>query len=81
MIQTKLLLIEYDTVNNPEQDLLKLKTIRNLRNLLVQIDFISETVPLENTDKLKELLTSLKGTSLSKQESMLAEELIINNEC
>jgi len=80
MIQTKLLLIEYDTVNNPEQDLLKLKTIRNLRNLLVQIDFISETVPLENTDKLKELLTSLKGTSLSKQESMLAEELIINNE-
>ncbi len=76
MIQTKLLLIEYDTVNKPEQDLLKLKTIRNVRNLLMKIDFISETVPLENTEKLKELLTSLKGETLTKEESNIAEELI-----
>ena len=76
MIQTKLLLIEYDTVNNPEQDLLKLKTIRSVRNLLMKIDFISETVPLENTEKLKELLTSLKGETLTKEESNIAEELI-----
>ena len=80
MIQTKLLLIEYDTINNPEQDLLKLKTIRSVRNLLMKIDFISETVPLENTDKLKELLTSLKGDPLTKEESMIAKELITTQE-
>ena len=78
MIQTKLLLIEYDTVNNPEQDLLKLKTIRSVRNLLMKIDFISESVPLESVDKLKELLVSLKGDRLTNEESMIAEELIIN---
>ena len=76
MIQTKLLIIEYNTVNSPKQNFLKLKTIRNLRNLLMQIDFISETVPLENTEKLKELLTSLKGETLTKEESNIAEELI-----
>ena len=76
MIQTKLLIIEYSTVNDSEQNLLKLKTIRNLRNLLMQIDFTSETVPLENTEKLIELLTSLKGEKLTKEESNIAEELI-----
>ncbi len=76
MIQTKLLIIEYNTINNPEQNPIKLKTIRSVRNLLMQIDFISETVPLDNTEKLKELLTSLKGEALNKEESSIAEELI-----
>ena len=53
MIQTKLLLIEYATVNKSEQGAIKLKSIRTVRNLLMQIDFISETVPLESSDKLK----------------------------
>ena len=76
MIQTKLLIIEYNTVNNPEQNPLKLETIRSVRNLLMKIDFISETVPMESTEKLKELLTSLKGEALNKEESSIAEELI-----
>ncbi len=76
MIQTKLLIIEYNTVNNQEQNPLKLKTIRGLRNLLMLIDFISETVPLDNSEKLKELLTSLKGETLTEEESSIAEELI-----
>ena len=76
MIQTKLLIIEYNTVNSPEQNQNKLKSIRGVRNLLMQIDFISETVPMDNIEKLKELLTSLKGEVLTKEESCIAEELI-----
>ncbi len=76
MIQTKLLIIEYNTVNNPVQNPIKLKTIRSVRNLLMEIDFISETVPMESTEKLKELLTSLKGETLTQEESSIAEELI-----
>ncbi len=76
MIQTKLLIIEYATVNNPKQDVIKLNTIRSIRNLLMQVDFISETIPLENAGKLIELLASLKGKPLTKEEAMIAEELI-----
>ena len=76
MIQTKLLLMEYAAVNNPAQNPEKLNAIRELKNLLIQIDFRAEIVPMENALKLKDLLASLKGKPLSNCEIMIIEELI-----
>ena len=76
MIQTKLLLIEYATVNNHESNHWKLAAIRGVKNLLTQIDFTAETIPLESAKKLKELLSLLKGDLLTNEEIKIAEELV-----
>ncbi len=69
-------MIEQGTINNPIQDHLKLKAIREIKKLLTKIDFNAEVVPMESESKLKELLISLKGTLLTKEESKLVKELI-----
>ncbi len=69
-------MIEQGTINNPIQDHLKLKAIREIKKLLTKIDFTAEVVPMESESKLKELLISLKGTLLTKEESKLVKELI-----
>ncbi len=76
MIQTKLLIMEYAAINDHAQNHWKLSAIQGIKNLLTQIDFNAETIPLENTKKLKKLLTSLKGSVLSKEELSIVEELI-----
>tara|TARA_R110000772_G_scaffold134969_1_gene243626 strand:+ start:16 stop:249 length:234 start_codon:yes stop_codon:yes gene_type:complete len=76
MIESKLILIEQATINNPTKNPLKLNAIRETKKLLTQIDFNAEIVPMECSIKLKELLTFLKGTLLTKEESKLAEELV-----
>jgi hypothetical protein len=67
MIESKLLLIEQATMNNLTQDYLKLKAIRDTKELLTQIDVNAEVVRMENESKLKELLIDLKGTLLTKE--------------
>ena len=76
MIQTKLLLIEYATINSRERNHWKLAAIRGVKNLLTQIDFTAETIPLESAKKLKELLSSLKGDLLTNEELKIADELV-----
>lgn len=78
LILTRLLLIEYATVNSKERNHRKLKAIREIRNTLLQIDFRAEIVPLENIKNLGNLLSSLKGNKLSNDELILVEELIYN---
>ena len=77
MIQTKLLLIEYAAINGPEKNHWKLAAIRGVKNLLTQIDFTAESIPLESAKKLKELLISLKGDLLTKEELKIADELLM----
>ncbi len=77
MLQTKLLLIEYATVNGKDKNHWKLAAIRSIKNLLLQIDFNVEVIPDTNSDRLQNLLCSLKGESLTKEEKILVEELII----
>jgi hypothetical protein len=67
MIESKLLLIEQATMNNLTQDYLKLKAIRDNKELLTQIDVNAEVFRMENESKLKELLIDLKGTLLTKE--------------
>lgn len=76
MIQTKLLLLEYETVNNGAQNNWKLATIRNIRNLLLRLDLNAEVVPINNVNNLQKLLSSLKGEELNMEESKLVEELV-----
>ncbi len=78
LILTRLLLIEYATINSKDRSYQKLKVIREIRNTLLQIDFMSEIVPLENVNKLSSLLTSLKGSRLTRDELSLVEELVNN---
>lgn len=78
LILTRLLLIEYATINSKDRSYQKLKVIREIRNTLLQIDFMSEIVPLENVNKLSSLLMSLKGSKLTRDELSLVEELVNN---
>jgi len=77
MIQTKLLLLEYSVIKSPTVIKWKLKTIRTIRDLIAQIDFNTEMVPVDNVEKLRDLLTSLKGNKLSEDEMKLVKELVI----
>jgi len=77
MIQTKLLLLEYATINDSDQNHWKLAAIRSIKNLLLQLDLNAEIVPTSNLGKLKSLLISLKGDQLSKEEAKLLEELVM----
>lgn len=78
LILTRLLLIEYATVNSEDRNHQKLKAIREIRNILLQIDFMAEIVPLENVNRLVSLLRSLKGKKLTSDELNLVEELVYN---
>ncbi|MFK5982458.1 MAG: hypothetical protein QM499_06055 [Flavobacteriaceae bacterium] len=76
MIQTKLLLLEYTAVNDGSQNHWKLAAIRNIRDLLLGLDLNAEIVPVNNTDKLQKLISSLKGKKLTNEESKLIKELV-----
>ena len=69
-------MIEQGTINNPVQDPLKLKAIKEIKRLFTKIDFNAEVVPMDNSIKLKKLLVSIKGTPLTQKESELVEELV-----
>lgn len=69
-------MIEQGTINDPHQNPLKLKAIEEIKRLLTKIDFNAEVVPMDSAAKLEELLVSIKGTPLTKEESELVEELV-----
>lgn len=69
-------MIEQGTINNPDQNPLKLKALEEVKRLFTKIDFNAEVVPMDSASKLKELLVSIKGTPLTKEESELVEELV-----
>ncbi len=69
-------MIEQGTINDPDQNPLKLKAIEEVKRLFTKIDFNAEVVPMDSASKLKELLVSIKGTPLTKEESELVEELV-----
>ncbi|TYA58264.1 hypothetical protein [Formosa maritima] len=76
MIRAKILFIEQAIVSNSAENTELLDAIKNVRNLLDQIDFNSEIVPLESAKSLCKLLESLKNEPLSSQEMLLAKKLV-----
>ena len=78
MIIEKLSKIELASKYKINSEYRKLETVRNFRELLHEIDFSSEIVPVEDIEKLTDLLTLLKGNELNKCEVSLIKELINN---
>jgi hypothetical protein len=76
MILEKLTKIEVAVKYNINSEYRKIETIRGLKELLNQIDFSSEIVPADDSERLTKVLTSLKGKELNRCESQLIEELI-----
>ena len=58
-----------------------LVAVKNLKELLNQIDHEAEVVPYEDKEKLSRLLVSLKGQTLNDVENRVIERIIkCNNE-
>jgi len=76
MIIDKLSKIELTSKYRINSEYRKLDTVRIFKELLNQVDFSSEVVPMEDYKKLTKVLTSLKGKQLSKCETKLIEELV-----
>lgn len=52
-------------------------SICSLESLLTEIDFDAEIVPLDNINKLQNLFTDIKGSSLTHVENLVIEKLVI----
>lgn len=76
MILEKLSIIELEVKYNIYQQQNKLKAIRGIIELLNQIDFGAEVVPTDDSEKLSELLNSLKGSTLNETECEVIRSLI-----
>jgi hypothetical protein len=76
MILNKLTSIELEVKSSIYKEQNKLVAIKTLQDLLDQIDFNAEIVPMENIEKLSRLLNSLKGRALNEEERELLIRLI-----
>jgi len=76
MILNKLLKLEMEAIKTIAEKEKKIQTIQDIKELLDQIDFDSEVIPMENKEKMEELLISLKGKHLTISESQLVNEII-----
>lgn len=80
MIITKLLEIEADLTNGANKEPNKLMALQAIKNLLEQIDFSAEVVPLHNENQIIQLFVSLKGEQLSQDEVQIAKKLITDTD-
>ncbi len=55
-----------------------LKAVKNLKELLSQVDHEVEVVPYKDKEKLSRLLVSLKGQALNNNEHHMIERIIKN---
>jgi len=76
MIQELLTDIEMEVKYNIYTEQKNLIAVKNLKELLNQIDHEVEAVPLEDKHKLSRLLVTLKGRGLSEVENQLIERII-----
>ena len=76
MILEKLVKIELEAKSNIDNEYKRIETIRGFKELLNQIDFSSEIVPIEDSERLTNIMTYLKGKQLNGCESNLVKEII-----
>lgn len=76
MIVDKLIVTEFEIERKLRSDYNKLQAVKNLINLLKQVDFTSEVLPEEQPERLVRLLVSLKGKPLDDDENMMIKEII-----
>ncbi len=68
--------IELDVKYKIYKEQKRLKAIKNVKELLDQIDFSAEVVPFEDIKKLSQLLVSLKGEALDEEENQLIVKIV-----
>ncbi|MCX7551887.1 hypothetical protein [Xanthomarina sp. F2636L] len=78
MIRAKLLFIEEELKKQPVQNLEFLEALYTIKNLINQIDFSAEVVPVEDIKKVNKLFKSLKKDSLTKTEKLIIKQLVKN---
>lgn len=78
MIQELLADIETDVKYKIYTEQKNLIAVRNLKELLSQIDHEVEVVPYEDKERLSMLLVSLKGQALNDNEYRVIERIIKN---
>ena len=76
MVQAKILFIEQELKEKPLENSEKLEALNTIKNLLKQIDFSAEVVPLEDVKRVNKLFKSLKNESLSKKEKFIIKQLV-----
>ncbi len=76
MILDKLTMAEQTAKENIKISIRRISAAKSIKKLLEQIDFSSEVVPLEDEERLSQLMTTLKGKSLDDAEKELIKELI-----
>ena len=76
MIQEILTDIEMDVKYSIYTEQKKLVAVKNLKEILNQIDHAVEIVPIVDKEKLSRLLVSLKGQSLSDDENRMIERVV-----
>lgn len=76
MIQELLVDIEMDVKYKIYTEQKNLVAIKNLKELLNQIDHEVEVVPYKDKEKLSRLLVSLKGQTLNDDEHRMIERII-----
>lgn len=75
MINIKLLLLENSTHDNTKQGVARLAAIKSIQDIISQVDFATEEIPIDEPKKKIEVLTALKGKKLSKPELGIVFEL------
>ena len=75
MIKVKLLFAEHLTPDQDEKSMSKLEAVESIKIMLSQIDHLSEKVPLGDSLRFIDLLSSLKGAPLNNKERQVALEI------
>ena len=75
MIKTNIVLGKYTRQKNSDEDA-NFKAIRNIKELLEQIDLNAEVVPENNMDMFTRLIASLKNEELTKDEKRIIKDIV-----
>lgn len=78
MIIEKLASVEFKIENNIRQEQGKLEAVKNISKLLKQIDFTAEEVPFDDPERMRRLISSLKGETLNSFEIKIVNEVSYN---
>ncbi len=78
MIQKILAEIEIEVKYRIYYEQKNLTAVKNLKELVDQIDFNAEVVPLQDKNRLSKLLISLKGSELNENENEMIDQIMKN---
>lgn len=79
MIVDKLFWARQRTEAKIQEESIKLTAINNLFRLLNEVDFSVERLPEDDIERLRKVLSLLKGNALSQDEIHVLNELTTNN--